>query len=159
MIADIGTRRPDGVGVGGTAPLFGRHVPLVDTLHHQRTGHFLEELVVEPAGQAADLDPRREIAWQKPPVAILGAEGFDPTSEVDIESILAHGASPSSTRFDEDDVNGDGYLDLVVYFRARDLDDPSAEECGNPAAVFTLEGSLISGGGFVGTDSVTWLGC
>ena len=120
---------------------------------------------VAPTTIAIDLRPNNlnnqvnTGAKQLVPVAILGAEGFDPTAEVDIESIVAHGASPSSTRFDEEDVNGDGYLDLVVYFRARDFDDPSPEECDDPSAMFTLEGSLMSGGGFAGTDLVTWLGC
>ena len=57
-------------------------------------------------------------------------------------------------------MNGDGFRDLTLYFRARSLRAPSAVECLDPAATLTLEGNLLSTGEpFEGIDRVTWLGC
>jgi hypothetical protein len=96
------------------------------------------------------------------PIAILGADGFDPTSgdtEVDLFSVTVRGASVSSTRFGHTDVNGDGYLDLVLYFRAREIaPKPSDEECADPDATVTLTGATRTGQPIAGSDSVRWQG-
>jgi len=94
------------------------------------------------------------------PIAILGAQDFDPAVEVEIESVVIHGASPSPTRFDTEDVNGDGIVDLTLYFRARDFRKPDPEtECGNPQATVEIEqGTTTTGEPLGGWDYVTWLG-
>lgn len=97
-------------------------------------------------------------AKQLVPLAILGDAGFDPCAEVDIASIVVHGAAPSLTNFDCEDANGDGYDDLVVHFRARDFTKPTPAECDDPDAIVTLTGSLMSGEPIEGSDDVTWLG-
>jgi hypothetical protein len=95
------------------------------------------------------------------PIAILGSDGFDPVQEVELFSIVIHGASPSLAKFDTDDVNGDGYPDLTMYFRARDFRKPDPEtECGNPDATVELEpeSSMQSGQPLIGSDFVSWIG-
>jgi hypothetical protein len=96
------------------------------------------------------------------PIAVLGADGFDPTSgatEVDLFSVTVRGAEVSSSRFAHSDVNGDGYLDLVLYFRARSIDPkPTPEECADPDATITLTGATRTGTPLHGSDSVRWQG-
>ncbi|UCG93547.1 MAG: hypothetical protein JSW13_03535 [Candidatus Aerophobus sp.] len=58
------------------------------------------------------------------PIAVLGSEDFD-VSEIDPSTVLAGtyddsgGASP--LRWTKEDVNGDGYLDMVFFFKIQEL--------------------------------------
>lgn len=97
-------------------------------------------------------------AKQLVPIAILARDGFDPLVLVDIASVDAHGAAPLATKFDHEDVNGDGFLDLVLYFRGREMTKPTAAECADPNATLTLTGATFSGSSFQGSDRVDWLG-
>lgn len=97
-------------------------------------------------------------AKQLVPIAILSTETFDAPSEVELESTEVRGSTVSPTRFDIDDVNGDGFDDLVVYVRARDLRKPTAEECADTDATILVSGFLVSGEAWAGQDSVRWLG-
>lgn len=97
-------------------------------------------------------------AKQLIPIAILGRAGFDPIALVDVTSVDAHGASPLSTKFDQSDVNGDGYADMTLYFRGRDMTKPTSTECSDPAAMLTLTGATLGGSAFAGSDHVDWLG-
>src|SRR5580704_10599074 len=72
MIADIGERRTNGVGIRRSAALLQRQAPFEDPLGYQRPADFGEELAVEPAGQAPDFNPAREIARQQAVLAELG---------------------------------------------------------------------------------------
>lgn len=92
------------------------------------------------------------------PLAILGSVDFNPCTEVDIASITVHGATPVGTRFDCGDVDGDGFDDFTVYFRARDFTKPTAAECADPAATVTLDGYLLTGEPITGDDFVDWIG-
>lgn len=97
-------------------------------------------------------------ARQLVPIAVLGSAGFDPATAVDIASVDAHGAPALETKFDVGDVNSDGFTDLTLYFRARDMDKPSATECSDPNAQLPVTGFLVSGQPFGGQDHVTWTG-
>ena len=97
-------------------------------------------------------------AKQLVPIAILAEPGFNPCTEVDIASVVVRGATPSFTKFECSDVDGDGLRDFVLYFRARDFDKPTPAECGDPAATILLEGSLLTGEPIAGEDRVRWLG-
>lgn len=98
-------------------------------------------------------------AKQLVPVALFGEAGFDPVAEVDPAGVTMHGGLPLTTKFDTNDVDGDGYRDLTLYFRARALDPPTASECADPDARIVLEGATTAGVPFTAEDDVTWLGC
>lgn len=97
-------------------------------------------------------------AKQLVPIAILGSEDFDPVAEVDIDTVRVRGAAPIGTKFDGADVNGDGYADFTLYFRARSLTKPSESECSDAEAKLELSGATNTGSVFAGSDSVTWQG-
>ena len=87
------------------------------------------------------------------PVAILGSAIFDVT-DVDVTTLVFAGASPAHDLNDPlvyadhlQDVNGDGFMDLVCHFRTQDTDiAPGDTEA-------TLTSSTITG-----TDSVNIVG-
>lgn len=95
-------------------------------------------------------------ARQLVPIAILGTAGFDPCAESDPDCVDVRGAGV--VRDECADVNGDGSPDQVLYFRARDMDDPSEEECADPGAMLTLNGCTTEGQPLLGSDRVTWVG-
>jgi len=82
------------------------------------------------------------------PVAILGSATFDVTT-VDVSSVGfgPAGANPVRTGSLED-VNGDGFLDLVLHFRQQD----TGLAPGNTQACLTA--TLIGDGNIMGCDSV-----
>ncbi len=95
------------------------------------------------------------------PVAILGSETFD-AADVDVTTLAfgpsgappAHNLSDTFTYNDHlQDVNLDGYSDLVVHFRTQDTD----IACGDDSA--TLTGETLDGQPFEGTDSINTVGC
>ena len=73
--------------------------------------------------------------------------------------MVARAASPATNRACCRDENGDGFVDMVVYFRARDLEDPSEAECADPDAQFELTASTLDGRSYSGSDHVGWLNC
>ena len=87
---------------------------------------------------------------------IVGVDDFDIIDMINPETLNFHGASPShdlsnpQTFADHrQDVNGDGFMDLVIHFRVQDiigLDTSSIEGC--------LEGSTESGQSFRACDSI-----
>lgn len=143
-----------------------------------RVEFFLNEPMTLPAGEyffnnsavivgqiAMDLRPGSDSnqvntnAKQLVKIALLSTVDFDAVDEVDIDSIDVRGTGVSLTRFDEDeDVNGDGLLDLVLYVRARNIGKPTLAECNDEDAVLVLTGKTNGGEPFGATDSVTWLG-
>ncbi|WLE98702.1 MAG: hypothetical protein QTN59_07635 [Candidatus Electrothrix communis] len=87
------------------------------------------------------------------PVAILGTENFDPCTEVDPDSLGLLGMSvrvrgKQGPLSHCEDVNADGYFDLVVQFE----DDASEWSEGQTSAELT--GTLFDGTPIVGTDSI-----
>jgi hypothetical protein len=85
-------------------------------------------------------------------VAVLATDLFDPLS-VDRSSVRfgPAGAQANDTR--NVDVDGDGRLDIVFYFKGRQV----GLTCGDASAV--LLGATFDGKEFEGTDSVEVLGC
>ena len=93
------------------------------------------------------------------PVAILGSATLDVTT-IDPASIYI-GSVSLATRglakapklaFSYEDVNGDGYLDMMVFFKVQDLVTTGALT--STTAELTLAGYLYGGTGIAGTDSV-----
>jgi hypothetical protein len=81
------------------------------------------------------------------PVAILGSETFDVTA-VDRDTVVFAGANALPIGGSPEDVNGDGYLDLVLHFATQELSlaDDATKAC--------LKGKTLSGKDFEGCDSV-----
>ena len=88
------------------------------------------------------------------PVAILGSERFD-VLQVDISSVTfgPAAAHPSESKYMTRDVNRDGFIDLVLFFRARQ----TGIRCGDTEA--TLVGKTALGSSFAATDRVKTVGC
>jgi uncharacterized delta-60 repeat protein len=98
-------------------------------------------------------------------VAILSAVGFDAQS-VDVTSIIFAGAHAAQSSFE--DVNGDGLLDLVVFFRtqdttlrslyeqlvADDLNEDGVLDSSHEAASIALSGLCQDGTSFWGSDAM-----
>jgi hypothetical protein len=80
------------------------------------------------------------------PVAVLTTEDFDAV-EIDSESVLFAGASP--VRWQIEDVNSDGYNDILFHFKTEELTELST---GSTEAVLT--GATLSGTLFSGMDTV-----
>ena len=156
--ADLAAGGDFGWEKGGFLITFGQSTgtatPLT-TIENISLTHSLACIDVRPGNDRNQINTR---AKQLVPIAIFGTADFDPVGEIDLDSLLVRGASPIGTKFDTDDVNGDGYDDLTVYFRARSLDKPTEAECGDPDAKLELTGSTIGGQDFTGVDSVTWSG-
>jgi hypothetical protein len=76
------------------------------------------------------------------PVAILGSATFDPTT-VDPATVTLAGA-PAATRPND----GDGYLDLLLYFRTQDL------QLTRAATEAVLYGTTTTGQRIRGADAV-----
>jgi hypothetical protein len=87
------------------------------------------------------------------PVAVLGSTDFDAT-QVDFSTVTfgVNGASPAHDGHVED-VNGDGYPDMVFHFKTQD----TGIVCGDTEA--TLMGETFDGIQFTGTDTVKTVGC
>jgi len=95
------------------------------------------------------------------PVAILGSASFD-VSDVDVATLAfgPDGVAPAHDLTDPlvlaehtQDVNGDGFLDLVSHYRNNE----TGIACGDTTA--TLSGALNDGTPFVGFDSVRTVPC
>jgi hypothetical protein len=95
------------------------------------------------------------------PVAILGDEDFE-VAEIDVTTLRfglgraspAHDLTDSFTYNDHlQDVNLDGFMDLVTHFRTRD----TRIVCGDESV--TLTGETLDGQPIEGSDSIRTVGC
>ena len=98
----------------------------------------------------SDANPIQLKAKGKLPVAILGSAAFDP-STVDVGTLLLGPGGAMAAHEDGhlEDVDGDGYLDLVVHFPIQDLGLVSGD------AAIELVGSLYDGVPFQASDVVS----
>jgi hypothetical protein len=88
-------------------------------------------------------------------VAILGGESFD-VADVDVTTLKfgPEDAEPAHSHPGHlQDVNLDGFADLVTHYRTRD----TGIACGDETA--TLSGETLDGRPFEGTDSIQTVGC
>ncbi|PKB72582.1 MAG: hypothetical protein BZY75_06400 [SAR202 cluster bacterium Io17-Chloro-G7] len=86
------------------------------------------------------------------PVVIPGSAGLD-VSDINVSSLDLNGAGAAHAGH-IDDVDSDGFDDLVAHFPVPDLGFDSLPVDGNPVTL-TLTGELNNGAPFEGTDSVT----
>jgi len=95
------------------------------------------------------------------PVAVLGSEGFD-VADVDVTTLAfgPWGAGPDHDLTDEwtyndhlQDVNMDGFMDLVGHYRTRE----TGIQCGDTEATLAFE--LMDGRPYAGTDEIRTVGC
>jgi hypothetical protein len=138
---------PSGSGRWNDLPRVLDGVPLI------QRGYVVEYSCVEvaidikPGGEPNSINPdnRGNI-----PVAILSAEGFDATTEIDRESLTfgSTGYEDSLLRCNDEDVNDDGLPDLVCHFRTRDTGFTDGDSSGH------LRGMTSDGEVIVGADSV-----
>ena len=107
----------------------------------------LVEIDIMPSGDPNSINPSIEGVL---PVAILGSDSFD-VADVDVTT-LAFG--PSGASFDHsrgphfEDLNGDGFTDLMVHFRVEE----TGIEFGDRMAC--LRGETLDGTSFAGCDAV-----
>jgi hypothetical protein len=85
-------------------------------------------------------------------VAVLATDLFDPLS-VERSSVRFGPAGAQANNTRDVDVDGDGRLDMVFYFKGRQV----GVTCGDVSAM--LVGATFGGEKFEGTDSVEVLGC
>ena len=105
------------------------------------------EIDIMPRTRRNPVHPKR---WELVPVAILGSPGFD-VLNVDRTTLAfgPSGAAPSNAKsWRARDVNGDGHVDLLTFFRARE----TGIVKGDSRAC--LSGATVSGTRFEGCDAV-----
>jgi hypothetical protein len=108
------------------------------------------EIDIKPGSDPNSVNPRSKGVI---PVAILGSTDFDALQViVSTVSFGPDGAAPAHDGHVED-VNGDGFPDMVLHFRTED----TGIECGDTEA--TLVGETNTGGLFAATDSIRTTGC
>lgn len=121
----------------------------VDFLTLTVTTNCVVEVDIKPASDPNSINPKSRGTI---PVAILSTPDFDAPSEVDKTSLTfgRTGDEPSlakCTKSDED-VNGDGLLDVVCHFNTQETDFEAGD------AVGILKGLRVDGGSIQGSDSV-----
>jgi len=109
------------------------------------------EIDIKPGSYPNSVNPRSRGLL---PVAVFSSDGFD-TADIDIETVSLLGASVATrgrrarTMAHEEDVDGDGRLDLLVHFETRQLDFGLLED-----GWAALTGSTYEGLQFEGWDDV-----
>ena len=112
---------------------------------------FIEVLVdIQPGSESNSVNPRKKGVI---PVAILGANDFDAT-QVDVSTVGfgTNEATPVHAGH-LGDVNYDGFIDLIVHFKAAE----TGIICGDTDA--TIAGETFGGDPITGGDTIKTVGC
>ena len=108
------------------------------------------EIDVKPGSDPNAVNPR---SMGVIPLAVLGSVDFDATQVDFSEVAFGPGAAPPVHDGHVEDVNGDGFVDMVFHFNTQD----TGIACGDTEA--TLSGETSAGDAITGTDSVNTVGC
>ena len=108
------------------------------------------QIDVKPGSESNSINPRSKGVV---PVAVLGSTEFD-AIQVDVSTVRfgPEGSSPAHDGHVED-VNDDGFLDMVFHFKTRQ----TGIACGDTGT--TLTGEIYDGTEIAGTDEVSTVGC
>ena len=121
---------------------------------------FVTSIVTLALGIPIDIKPRSKLNRINPrrggviSVAILSTSTFDATT-LDPESVV-FGPEEAGAIHEQQhirDANGDGQLDLVLFFKIR----KTGIECGDTSA--SLSGKTFDGEAIQGTDAIRTVGC
>ena len=105
---------------------------------------------IKPGSDPNGVNPRSKGVI---PVAVLGSVDFDAT-QVDFSTVVfGPGKAPSVHDGHVENVNGDGFDDMVFHFKVSD----TGIVCGDTDA--TLTGETFGGQAINGTDAVKTAGC
>lgn len=109
------------------------------------------QIDIKPGGDPNAINPRNQGVV---PVAILGGSEFD-VKRVNQTSVRlgTADAKPQNNKGHLEDVNGDGFLDLIFQFPTQNI----RLRCFDRALVLT--GTLSSGKSILGVDAVVTVGC
>jgi hypothetical protein len=123
------------------------------------SGSFGLELFLPQIAVAVDIKPGSDPNSINPrskgfiPVAVLGSADFDVTAVVVGTLRFGPGAAPPVRGGHYENVNSDGFTDLVVHFDAG----VAGFQCGD--TVGTLSGETLDGTPILGSDSVRIVPC
>ncbi len=129
----------------------------------QRPDHRSLEEMDEPLDASAQLDIKpgsfpnslNPNSNGKLPAALLGSSTFD-ISNVDVSSLLLEGVAPVRTRVE--DVDADGYDDLVLKFLTGDLCDALGKPVPGDVLTLKLTGGMSDGNQFFAEDDIMVVG-
>lgn len=116
-------------------------------------GQTVQEVSIDikPAGDPNSINTKSK---GNIPVALLGSATFD-VSTVDSDTVVFDHAPVNKVGKSPEDINGDGYLDLVFHFKTQSLWLVNTEPISFPAgSEACLEGSTSDDTRFKGCDSV-----
>ena len=108
------------------------------------------DIDIKPGSDPNAVNPRSKGAI---PVAVLGSVDFDATL-VDFSTIaFGPGEAPPVHDGHVEDVNGDGFVDLILHFNTQE----TGIQCGDIEA--TLTGETFGGQPITGSDAINTVGC
>jgi hypothetical protein len=108
-------------------------------------------IVIRPGSGLAPIAPQSRGAV---PVALLSTDEFDAT-QVDLQSVRfgAKDSEAAPVRATEEDVDGDGLMDLLLFFETQE----TGISCGDTFA--TLTGRTLDGQSISASDAIRTVGC
>lgn len=102
------------------------------------------EIDIKPGSDPNSINPNSK---GRIPVAILGDAGFDATT-VDPDTVAFGPDGASAVHSASEDVDGDGYLDMILHFKTQDTGIASGDTSAS------LTGETFDGQDIEGSDSI-----